>query len=188
MAAFWSSWFPLIAFFVSYKIHGLYLASAVILVFTLGMLLFNMLGRKPLAAWQLVNGALIIIMASATLLLHEEWFIKFKPTLFFGLMAVYLGAGYYLKFDTPLDVLLLPNIKPRAKPAARALMHGCWVVGLLALSALNVLVAYLASTNTWVNFKLFGTSSALLVMNAGLVYVLYRKHYLAISAIDTRRK
>lgn len=188
MTGFLLSWLPLIAFFVSYKFYGLYLASAVVAAITLAVLLVHLISRKPLATWQLVNALLIIVMAGATLALRQTGFIKFKPTLFFSLFAIYLGAGYYFKFKTPLDALILEYIKPNRIASARAIVYFSWILSLAVLSVINALVALFASTNTWVNFKLFGASTALLLVNITLSYILYHKEYFTAAALSTSKE
>jgi intracellular septation protein len=122
--------FPIILFFVAFKFGGIYVATSVAIVATFGQIgWLKMRGRKvDTMMW--VSLGIIVVFGGATLLLHDETFIKWKPTVLYWFFAVSLaGANLFLK----------KNI----------------IKGLL-MGALNLYVAFNYPLDTWVNFKLFG--------------------------------
>jgi len=134
-------------------------------------------GKVDTMLW--VSFAIILFFGGATLLLHDEAFIKVKPTALYWLFAL---------------VLLFSNILFR-KNLIRSLMQEkmtlpdhiwdrlnlAWSGFFIVLGIINLYVAWNFPTDTWVNFKLFGATGIMLLFII-LQAVMLAKH------MDTDKK
>jgi intracellular septation protein len=109
-------------------------------------------GKKP-SNMQWASLAIIVIFGGATLILRDETFIKWKPSVLYWLAGVtFLGA---LAFKTNLVKAVMSEGITLPEPIWTGLAVA-WGVFFLFKGTLNLWVAYNYSTETWVNFKLFG--------------------------------
>src|SRR5258708_35870548 len=101
-----------------------------------------------------ISLAIIVVFGGATLALHDETFIKWKPTVLYWLFAVSL-AGSELLFRRNLIRAMLGE-QVRMPDGVWVRLNWSWVAFFTLMGAANLLVAYNFPTDTWVNFKLFG--------------------------------
>lgn len=130
------------------------LATAVAIAATamqIGWLLAR--GRKvEPALW--LGLAVILLFGGATIWLHDETFIKWKPTILYWLFAAILAGGRLLFGRNLLRALLGTQLA--VDPPVWERLLWAWSVFFLATGALNLWVAFAFATDVWVNFKLFG--------------------------------
>jgi len=115
--------------------------------------------RVDLMLW--VSLALVIVLGGLTVWLHSETFIKWKPTLLYWVMGCTLWVGSAIFGRNLLRVLLAEQLKLPDRQWRN--LNRAWIVFFLAMGLLNLWIAYTFSTETWVNFKLFGGMGLLLV-------------------------
>jgi intracellular septation protein len=149
---------PLVAFFVSYRLGGLYAATAVLMVAMLALLGFDWLRQRRIPMLHAVSAALVLVLGGATLLLHNRLFIQWKPTVLFWLVSVAFIASFWIGERTLTQRFLEPALAGRMAvgPQQWRRMNGASAAFYALLGALNLAVAYGASERTWVYFKLFG--------------------------------
>src|SRR5262249_60564670 len=87
---------PLVAFFVTYRLGGLYAATAVLMVAMVALLAFDWLRQRRIPPLHAVSTALVLVLGGATLLLHNRLFIQWKPTVLFWLESVAFGASFLI--------------------------------------------------------------------------------------------
>ncbi|MBU3725662.1 MAG: septation protein A [Burkholderiaceae bacterium] len=150
-----ADWLPIILFFVVYKFSDLYWATGVAIAATLIVMAVLKARGHTIEAMQWVSLGLIVLFGGATIFLQDERFIKLKPTLLYGLFAVAL-LGPQL-FSKTLLMQKFMGSKIDMPRAAWAKLNAAWGIFFAVLGALNLWVANSFSTDTWVNFKLFGT-------------------------------
>lgn len=145
---------PIIVFFVAFKVWGIYAATAAATAAAVLLLLgFWFVGRRiEYTLW--LSTAVIVLLGGATLILHNEWFIKWKPTVLYWLFAGILVGGR-LVFNKDFIRLLLEE-KMSLPDSAWGTLLWSWVGFFLLAGVLNIFVAYTYPTSAWVNFKLFG--------------------------------
>jgi intracellular septation protein len=149
---------PLVAFFVTYRLGGLYAATAVLMVAMLALLGFDWLRQRRIPPLHAVSTALVLVLGGATLVLHNRLFIQWKPTVLFWLVSVAFIASFWIGERTLTQRFLEPAlagrlaVSPRQWRRVNAASAGFYAL----LGALNLAVAYGASERTWVYFKLFG--------------------------------
>ena len=146
--------FPVILFFIAFKLTNIFVATAVAVAATVvqvGYLLAR--GRKvDPALW--VSLAVIVVFGGATLLFHDQTFIKWKPTILYWIFAVALLGGQFLFKRNLLRSFLGQQME--LPETAWAGLVWAWSGFFAAMGVLNLLIAYNFSTEAWVNFKLFG--------------------------------
>lgn len=161
--------FPLVLFFAAYKYQDIYLATGVLMAATvLQTALIYGIDRR-LQTLQKVTLMLVLVFGALTLGLHDERFIKWKPTVLYTSMAVALAAAQWIWKKNFLMLMLDSHLRLPAHIWAR-LTHA-WVAYFLFMAALNAYVAALYSTETWVNFKLWGYVFPLMFIVAQGLYV-----------------
>jgi len=167
---------PLIAFFVSWKIGGIYVATAVLMGAMLLLLAWDWLRKRAIPKMHLVSAVLVWIFGAATLILRDIRFIQWKATLFYWLVALLLVGSVWIGKQTLLERLTasaLPDdfsvapVKWRNLSLFAALFY-------FALGGLNIWIAYRMSEKTWVFFKVWITVPLLFAFTVGLIFWLLR--------------
>jgi intracellular septation protein len=147
--------FPIILFFVAFKIQGIYSATAVAIAATFAQIAWLKLRRKPVEPMQWASLGIIVVFGGMTLAFQDETFIKWKPTVLYGLFAAALLGARRFTGRNPLEAIMGGQLT-----LPEAIWHRltlAWVAFFGAMAALNLFVAYTFSLDTWVDFKLFGT-------------------------------
>jgi intracellular septation protein len=115
----------------------------------------------PIDKMQWLSLGLIVVFGGATLLLQDERFIKLKPSLLYGLFGLGLLIPQLFMGTRLIEKLLADKLQ--LPEAAWARLNGAWGLFFLFMAGLNLYVAAAFSTDTWVDFKLFGTMGLMLV-------------------------
>jgi intracellular septation protein len=163
--------FPVILFFVAYKLAGIYTATAVAIAATfaqIGWLKFR--GRK-VEPMMWVTLLIIVVFGGATLYLQDEVFIKWKPTVLYWLFAAALGAAPFFGKNFIRSIM---GAQIELPDAVWTRLNWGWTVFFVFMGIANIYVAWNFSTETWVNFKLFGSTGLMLVFVIGQAFYLAR--------------
>jgi intracellular septation protein len=145
--------FPVILFFAAFKFQGIYVATAAAIVATIVQVGYVLARGRKVSNMQWMSLAIIVLFGGATLLLRDETFIKWKPSVLYWLAgSTFLGG---LAFRTNLVKAVMAEGITMPEEAWTKLCVA-WGVFFLFKGALNLWVAYTFDTETWVNFKLFG--------------------------------
>ena len=153
--------FPVILFFIAFKLTDIYVATAVAIAATFGQIgwVWYRQRRVENALW--VSLAVIVVFGGATLLLQDETFIKWKPTVLYWLFGGVLATAE-LAFRKNLIRSMMQSQISLPDPVWRRLLAS-WIAFFAVMGGLNLFVAYRFSTDIWVNFKLFGGIGLMLV-------------------------
>ncbi|PKO83225.1 MAG: septation protein A [Betaproteobacteria bacterium HGW-Betaproteobacteria-11] len=145
---------PVILFFIAFKLFDIYIATGVVIAATALQIgwVRHRHGKVDTMLW--VSLALVVVFGGATLLLHDETFIKWKPTILYWLFAVSL-LGSTLLFKRNLIRGML-EAQMQLPEALWRRLNLAWAAFFTLLGGANLYVAFNYSTATWVNFKLFG--------------------------------
>lgn len=146
--------FPVILFFVAFKLTDIYVATGVAIAATFAQVAWLRLRRRRVDPMLWASLAIIVLFGGATLLLRDETFIKWKPTVLYWLFALVL-AGSTLLFRKNLLRAMLKSQVVLPEPVW-ARLNWSWAGFFAAMGAANIYVAYSFPTDFWVNFKLFG--------------------------------
>lgn len=152
--------FPVLLFFAAFKLADIYVATAVAIVATVAQIAWVWLRHRKVEPMQWISLAIIAVFGGATLALHNETFIKWKPTVLYWLFgAVLLGSVAFRR-----NLIRKMMEKQIALPdAVWGTLNLAWAGFFIVMGVLNLVVAYNFSTDIWVNFKLFGGMGLMLV-------------------------
>lgn len=166
-----ADYFPLLLFFVAFKLQGIWVATAVAIVASIVQIAwFHFRGKVSPVHW--VSLAVILIFGGATLILHDETFIKWKPTVLYAVFGLILAGGK-LFFRRDLISVLLKDVKLPAHVWSG--VTWAWVGFFAAMAFANWYVAFHYSLDTWATFKVWGGIGlfALFALAQGLVLARY---------------
>ena len=154
--------FPLVLFFGAYKYYDIYIATAVAIAACIVQVAVFWYQNKRFETMHLVTLGVIVVFGGLTLVLRDDSFIKWKPTIVNWIFAVIIVGSQFVGRRTALEVLLGSTLK-----LPKAVWRGVnlsWGVFFLIVGFLNVYVAFYfrpelseqVRTDFWVNFKVFG--------------------------------
>jgi intracellular septation protein len=146
--------FPVILFFVAFKLSDIFVATGVAIAATVVQIGWVLVRRKKVSPMQWTSLVIIVVFGGATLILRDETFIKWKPTVLYWVASVAFLGG--LAFRTNLVKAVMSESVTLPEPIWTKLAIA-WGVFFLFKGALNLWVAYNFPTDVWVNFKLFGS-------------------------------
>jgi intracellular septation protein len=157
--------FPIILFFVAFKIWGIFTATAVAIVATLVQIAWVAFRHRKVDPMLWVSLGVVVVFGGATLVLHNDTFIKWKPTVLYWAFSVALIVSQ-LGFNKNLIEAMMGK-QITLPHAIWGKLNLIWAVFFVLLGLLNLFVAYHYTTDQWVNFKLFGATGCLLVFIVG---------------------
>src|SRR6516164_4131487 len=165
---------PLLVFFVANSRFGIFTATAAFMVAIVAALAVAYALTRHLPVMPLVTAAVVLIFGTLTLVLHDELFIKVKPTIIYVLFGGALLIG--LAFGKSLLGVVFDSVFHLTEEGWRKLTLR-WGLFFLALALLNEVVWRTQTTNVWVSFKVFGVVPLTFIF-AALQYSLLHKHAL----------
>jgi intracellular septation protein len=170
-------WSPLLVFFVVFKLHGLYWATAALMLVSTVVLFAHRHRTGSYKTMHIVTAGVILALGTATLLLHDKRFIQWKPTVLLALTALaFLGSTVIGKQPLARRMLESAFSEPlKIAPRTWVLINSLWVGWFLLLAAANIYIARTFAESVWVNFKVFGISAAMLLFMIPQVIWLHGK-------------
>jgi len=153
---------PLVVFFVGNTQYDIFVATGAFMAATAVSLLASRLIFKRVPAMPLVTGVFVFVMGGLTLYLHDELFIKLKPTIVNVLFASILLGG--LAYGHSLLKYLFSDVFQLLDEGWRKLTLR-WALFFLFLAVLNEIVWRFFSTDFWVAFKVFGIMPLTLIFS-----------------------
>ena len=145
---------PIVLFVGAYKLYDIYVATGVLMAATVvQMALIYALDRK-LTTMHKITLLLILVFGSLTLVLQNELFIKWKPTVLYMAMAIGLSIALWTAKKNFLKLMLGSQLELPDPVWMR--LNVVWIAYCLFMAVINGYVAAYFSTEAWVNFKLWG--------------------------------
>jgi intracellular septation protein len=144
---------PLVLFFVANARFGIFAATGTFMVAVVAALLVSYVMIRQWPIMPVVTAIVVVVFGGLTLVLHDDTFIKLKPTIIYMLLGGTLLGGYVL--EKPLLTIVFDSMLQLTAEGWRKLTLR-WALFFLAMAVLNEAVWRTQSTDFWVNFKLFG--------------------------------
>jgi intracellular septation protein len=144
---------PLIVFFVANAKFNLFVATGAFMVAIVAAMIASYVVVRHVPMMAIVTAVIVLVFGTLTLVLHDETFIKVKPTIIYGLFAAILGGG--LLFGRSFIAILF-NQMFNLTPKGWRILTMRWALFFLGMAALNEIVWRTQSTDFWVAFKAFG--------------------------------
>ena len=161
--------FPILLFFGAYKLYGIYVGTAVLMGATLAQMALIYAIDRRLQTMHKVTLVLILLFGTLTLLLQDDRFIKWKPTVLYGAMSLALSVAVWALKKNFLKMLLGSQL---ALPeAVWHRLNVAWIIYCAFMSGINAYVVLNFSTEAWVDFKLWGYAFPLVFLVAQGIYV-----------------
>jgi intracellular septation protein len=188
---------PLILFFVVYKVAGMHpeaaytvaqsylgslvagaglqadqgpimLATVTVIVATVVQILYLKLRGQKVDTMLWVTASIVVVMGSLTIYLHDENFIKWKPTILYWVMAVMLAFTQFVLNKNMMRQVMETQVKLPEPIWAR--LGLAWIAFFAIVGAINLIVAYViypGNLDAWVNFKVYGITALFFVFVIG---------------------
>jgi len=169
---------PLVAFFVAYRVGGLYTATAVLMGAMAILLIVDYIRLRRIPAMHSLSAVLVFVFGTATLVLHDLRFIQWKPTVFFWLTSVAFLGSHWIGRQTLTQRLLTAALGGEEINVAASTwkrLNLLWVGFYALLGGLNLLVAFNLSEHVWVAFKVVGLPVVNLIFVGAQVAWLVRR-------------
>lgn len=144
---------PLIVFFAANAKYQLFVATGAFMVAIVAAIVASYVVTRHVPIMALVTGAVVLVFGTLTLVLHDETFIKVKPTIIYGLFAAVLGGG--LLFGRSFIAILFDQVFNLTAKGWRILTLR-WALFFVGMAILNEIIWRTQSTDFWVAFKAFG--------------------------------
>ena len=176
-----------LAFLIAYFVGGdIFIATAVLMVsVSLQMIAYKLL-RKPISNELKITFWASMLLGGLTLVVQDEAFIQWKPTVIYSLFAAALLGSFWFK-----KVFLLEKMLGKAMQLSdqnwQRLTYG-WSLAFLGCAGLNIWVANNFSMDTWVTFKVFGIMALQLGFIVITVVYLAATGALSESSLDSLEK
>ncbi len=178
--------FPIVLFFISYKIGNshlpealsiatsilgggidgkqapILLATAVAIIASFMQIGWLLIRRQKIDVMLWISLAIIVLFGGATLIFHDDTFIKWKPTVLYWLFAAVLLGGKLFFRRNLIKALMEKQKISTTEPVWNAL-NLSWILFFSVMGFINLYFAYNFSTDTWVDFKLWGALGLMLV-------------------------
>ncbi|MSR17023.1 MAG: septation protein A [Methylococcaceae bacterium] len=164
--------FPILLFFIAFKLYDIYVATAVVIVATILQVAYAWFKFRKVETMQWITLILVVVMGGLTLILHDEQFVKWKLSIIewiFG--GAFLGSQFIGKkpFIERMmsSQLTLPN-------RVWKILNLCWAVFFIGVGCLNVYVMFNYNTDDWVTFKTFIVPSLMVVFIVLQMFCIYK--------------
>jgi len=164
---------PLILFFVAYKLKDIYTATAVAIVASVLAIAYAWFSTRKISTMQWLSLGIITIFGGATLLLHDETFIKWKPSALYGAFGLTLLFGKLVMKRDWIQVAF-KQAQVAAPDSVWNVLTWVWIGFFAFMAGLNGYVATNFSLDAWVNFKVWWAMGIFLVFIIANVAVLAR--------------
>jgi intracellular septation protein len=146
-------YFPLLLFFIAFKWQGIFVATAVAMAASIAQIVWLRWKRGRIAPVHWLSLAIITVFGGATLILQDETWIKWKPTVLYALFGIILVVGR-VGFGRNLISYVMQGVTLPDSVWTRVTWS--WVVFFVFMGIANWYVAFHYSLDAWVNFKVWG--------------------------------
>lgn len=162
---------PILLFFIAYKAGGIYVATAIAIFASLVHVIWTRIKDHRFDLTQLITLGVITLLGGATLIFKNELFIKWKPTAVYWTLALVFLISQYLGAKPIIQRLGEHNVSLDRGRWQK--LNFSWVLFFTLMGFTNLYVVHYFDTDTWVNFKLFGT------LGLTFIFILLQAVYIA---------
>jgi len=144
---------PLLVFFAANAKFNLFVATGAFMVAIVASIIVSYVVVRHVPLMAIVSAVIVLVFGTLTLVLHDETFIKIKPTIIYALFGLILGGG--LLFGKSFIAIMFDQMFNLTPPGWRALTFR-WAIFFFGMALLNEAIWRTQSTDFWVAFKAFG--------------------------------
>ena len=147
------------------KMAPILLATVVVIAATVAQIVWVHFRHGKVDKMLWVSLVLVVVFGGLTLAFQNEAFIKWKPTILYWVFASSMAFSAYVLKKNAIKAMLGEQLTLPEPVWGRVNLS--WIAFFLVMGGLNLFVAFNFSTDTWVNFKLFGGMGLMLVFVLG---------------------
>jgi len=169
---------PLLIFFLTNffapvpSVMKIFVATGAFMIAMVAAMLFSAIRYHRISPLLWFSGIMVVILGGLTIWLHNESFIKMKPTIYYSLVAALLFFG--LATDRPLLQRVLGSTYPGLSEEGWKKLTRNWAIFFACMAALNEAVWRNTTTDFWVGFKLWGALPLTFLFAAANIPMLMR--------------
>ncbi|MEE9413139.1 MAG: septation protein A [Methylococcales bacterium] len=163
--------FPILLFFIVYKQFDIYIATATLMGASALQVLIGWITTRRVEKMHMFTLILVLVLGTATLLLQDERFIKWKPSIVNWLFAIVFLGSHFIGERPIIQRMMSDHISMPDTIWFRLSLS--WILFFIISGIANIIVVFNFDTDTWVNFKLFG------MLGMTLVFVILQSIFLA---------
>ena len=163
--------FPIVLFFIAYKVFDIYVATGVLIVSTALQVTYELFINRKLPVMQLLTFFAVLFLGGATIYFHSPAFIVWKVSIVNGIFAIaFIGSTYFMQ--KPIAQRLMEeNITLDTRTWKQ--VNNMWGYFFIFLAAINLIVYHYVSLDAWVDFKLFG------LLGLSVVFIIIQGIYIS---------
>ncbi|MDQ7001922.1 MAG: septation protein A [Ghiorsea sp.] len=162
---------PVALFFIVYKTEDIYMATAVLIIASAIQTVGVRLWKGKFEQSHVITLVLVAAFGGLTLFLHDEMFIKWKPSVINWLFAVVFIGSMWIGKQNIIQRMMGGQVS--LPQVVWSKLNVAWALFFIFLGFLNLYVIYNYDTDTWVNFKMFG------LMGLTVVFIIGQSLYMA---------
>ena len=169
---------PLLIFFLTNffapvpSVMKIFVATGAFMIAMVVAMIYSALRFRTNSPLLWFSGVMVVILGGLTIWLHDETFIKMKPTIYYALVAALLAFG--LATDRPLLQRVLGSTYPGLDQDGWKKLTRNWALFFAFMALLNESVWRNSSTNFWIGFKLWGALPLTFLFAAANIPMLLR--------------
>jgi len=149
---------PLVVFFAVNAWRGIFSATFAFMIAIIAAIVISLVRYRHISPMLWFSGVMVLVFGSITIWLHDETFIKIKPTIYYSTIAALLLFGLYTGRN--LLKAVLGAAYPGLSERGWLLLSRNWALFFLGMAVVNELVWRNTTTTFWVGFKLWGALPA----------------------------
>jgi intracellular septation protein len=150
----------------------IFVATGAFMIAMVAAMLYSAIRFHHISPLLWFSGIMVVILGGLTIWLHDETFIKMKPTLYYSLVSALLWFG--LMTDRPLLQRVLGSTYPGLNEEGWKKLTRNWAIFFLFMAALNETVWRNSTTSFWIGFKLWGALPLTFLFAAANIPMLLR--------------
>lgn len=172
--------FPVLAFFIAFKAYGnsesaIYIATAVLIVASIIQIAAYWVMYRRFEKMHLITLVVVLLFGGATLLLQDERFIKWKPTVVLWIFAlITLGSQFIGKHNLFQRMILYADDRITAPDFVWFRLNFSLVIFFILVGIANLYVAFNFDRSIWVDFKVFGITGLNILFMVCAMFYMYK--------------
>ena len=164
--------FPILLFFIAYKAYDIYVATAVVIGATIIHVAIAWFKYRKVETMQWITLGLVIVFGGATIILHDEQYLKWKFSIIEWLFGLAFLSSHFIGQKTFIERMMGSNLTLPANIWQR--LNFSWASFFISVGFINVYVMYNYNTDDWVTFKTFIAPALMVVFMVVQMSFIYK--------------